>query len=203
MQLWCTPINCCTILTLHRKILNYRIYRLSSRDAPRDWQNSDMQGLFTGLLCGLGTQMLTLSIVTLRTDWDKQVYTQTSLIWPVKHYFGISCAPGINTNIDCTRHTIIDCSTLVTHSKYTCQSFLRTQGSHLKRSGCIIVVAYFEGKNSCSSNWSLVLKTSDCQFWVVSIGLCWYWEILNLMSVYMNMASSSFLVMKTSIRDTL
>lgn len=31
------------------------------------------QGLFIGLLSGLGSQMLTLCIVTMRTDWDKQV----------------------------------------------------------------------------------------------------------------------------------
>lgn len=35
--------------------------------------SSQLQGLFTGLICGLGTQMITLSLVTLRTDWKKQV----------------------------------------------------------------------------------------------------------------------------------
>ncbi|KAG0611524.1 hypothetical protein M758_7G146200 [Ceratodon purpureus] len=35
--------------------------------------NMGGRGLITGLLCGLGMQMLTLTIVTLRTDWDKQV----------------------------------------------------------------------------------------------------------------------------------
>lgn len=47
--------------------------------------NMGGRGLFTGLLCGLGTQTVTLTIVTLRTDWDKQVQIATSRMLHDEH----------------------------------------------------------------------------------------------------------------------
>lgn len=43
-----------------------------------------LQGLFVGLICGLGTQTFVLLFVTWRTDWEKQVLsngTQNKLIF--------------------------------------------------------------------------------------------------------------------------
>lgn len=33
-----------------------------------------MQGLFAGLICGLGVQTLILVYITMHTDWNKQVF---------------------------------------------------------------------------------------------------------------------------------
>lgn len=37
------------------------------------------QGLWMGMICALAVQVISLSIATLRTDWEKEVYTNLSI----------------------------------------------------------------------------------------------------------------------------